>query len=88
MKLVDSALANDLSEEEVNRCVEIALQCVQEDPSKRPNIASVMLMLTNQPISLPPPTSPPAFPNSRESTAISVESYINPDGVITGLSPR
>lgn len=36
----------------------VALLYVQEDPSERPNMATVILMLRSQSMTLPAPTSP------------------------------
>ncbi|KAK9714887.1 hypothetical protein RND81_06G128000 [Saponaria officinalis] len=45
LKLADSALESDFSRDEVERCIHIGLLCVQKDSAKRPDIASVLLML-------------------------------------------
>ncbi|KAK9714871.1 hypothetical protein RND81_06G126700 [Saponaria officinalis] len=45
LKLVDTALQDDFSKVEVERCIHIGLLCVQKDPIKRPRISSILLML-------------------------------------------
>lgn len=39
----------------------IALLCVQTDPSKRPDVASVVLMLSSYSMDLPRPSNPAFF---------------------------
>lgn len=45
-KLKDASLDSDCHEE-IAKCIEIALQCVQEDPAMRPDIATVTRRLTD-----------------------------------------
>ncbi|XP_074296512.1 cysteine-rich receptor-like protein kinase 10 [Silene latifolia] len=89
LKLVDQALGNDFSKDEVERCIHVALLCIQEDPAKRPTTASVLLMLHTKPISLPPPSRPPSFPYRPERRIVSYESQgLRAQELITELSPR
>ncbi|XP_019107458.2 cysteine-rich receptor-like protein kinase 10 [Beta vulgaris subsp. vulgaris] len=89
LKLVDSALGNNYSKGEVERCIHVGLLCTQEDPAKRPSIASVLLMLNTQPVTFLLPTSPPAFPYKKEKPIVSLESRgIVVEDVISDLSPR
>lgn len=57
---MDSTIAENFQTEEVTRCIHIALLCVQEDPKDRPNLSTIMLMLTNNSLILPVP-QPPGF---------------------------
>lgn len=43
-QLMDRAL-EDACFEEVSKCINIGLLCVQEDPTKRPNMEAVRVML-------------------------------------------
>ncbi|KAL2903509.1 Cysteine-rich receptor-like protein kinase 14 [Bienertia sinuspersici] len=90
LKLVDTTLGNNFSSGDIERCIHVGLLCTQEDPSKRPNMTSVLIMLNNQlNIELPSPTSPPVFPYKFETTAASHGSVDIPvEDVITELSPR
>ncbi|KAL9234141.1 hypothetical protein vseg_009044 [Gypsophila vaccaria] len=45
LQLVDSSLQGNYSRCEVERCIHIGLLCVQRDPTKRPDISSVLQML-------------------------------------------
>lgn len=43
---------------EMLRCIHVGLLCVQEDPGHRPQMASVVLMLNSDSITLPAPAAP------------------------------
>lgn len=62
-QLKDPVLDN-ASSEEVMKCIHIGLLCVQDDPTKRPNMAAISGMLhgTNTP-------SIPALPSSPDTTS-------------------
>ncbi|XP_066363751.1 G-type lectin S-receptor-like serine/threonine-protein kinase B120 [Miscanthus floridulus] len=47
--------------DEVSRCVQIGLLCVQDDPSSRPFMAAVVSMLENRTTPLPTPKQPSYF---------------------------
>ncbi|KAK9714870.1 hypothetical protein RND81_06G126600 [Saponaria officinalis] len=66
LMLVDSAIKTSFSEIEAERCIQVGLMCIQEDPAKRPSIDTVLLMLHTQPLTMLPPASPPAFPYKGE----------------------
>ncbi|KAL2931811.1 Cysteine-rich receptor-like protein kinase 10, partial [Bienertia sinuspersici] len=89
LNLVDRALGNNFSVSDIERCIHVGLLCTQEDPTERPNMASVLIMLnTDLNIELSSPTSPPAFLFNQETTAISHGSIGIPiEDVITELSP-
>ncbi|KAK9681706.1 hypothetical protein RND81_10G021700 [Saponaria officinalis] len=89
VKLLDPALENDFSIDEVERCIHVALLCIQDDPTKRPNVASVLFMLHTKPISLPPPEPPKTFPHRPRTQATTHEIYsVQAENSITELSPR
>ena len=43
------------------RCFHIGLLCVQENPAKRPTMATIVLMLNSYSVSLPVPQRPALF---------------------------
>lgn len=89
LKLVDSELGNAFSKDEVERCIYIGLLCIQAEPAKRPNIASVLLMLNTQPISFPQPAPPPLLPYKTKDQATSQGSYgTQAEAEISDLLPR
>ncbi|KAM3365598.1 hypothetical protein ACQJBY_015356 [Aegilops geniculata] len=68
LQIVDKSL-NVYSKSEVLRCIHIGLLCIQEDPDDRPNISSVVLMLTCDRVKLQPPRQP-AFFFARDSSSV------------------
>ncbi|GKV19269.1 hypothetical protein SLEP1_g29554 [Rubroshorea leprosula] len=61
--LIDPIL-RDGSSGEMMRCIQIGLLCVQEDVARRPTMASVVLMLSSSPGSLPLPLKPAYYMHS------------------------
>ncbi|KAJ0966088.1 hypothetical protein J5N97_027226 [Dioscorea zingiberensis] len=59
LQLKDQNLEDGFRMEEVLRCIHIGLLCVQEEANQRPSMASIVLMLSSNSVSLPAP-SPPA----------------------------
>ncbi|KAK6264893.1 hypothetical protein SCA6_020327 [Theobroma cacao] len=55
MELMDSTLQDSYVSNEVLRCIQIGLLCVQEDPGARPTMARVILMLSSSSVTLPSP---------------------------------
>ncbi|KAJ0983402.1 hypothetical protein J5N97_011657 [Dioscorea zingiberensis] len=72
LELRDQSLSNRFIEEQMLRCIHIGLLCVQEDPTKRPNMASVVHMLSSDSSPLPTPSTP-AFLNLSSMLNESVE---------------
>ncbi|GLU23584.1 hypothetical protein SLE2022_395770 [Rubroshorea leprosula] len=63
LNLLDPTLRNG-STAEMMRCIHIGLLCVQENVAQRPTMASVVLMLSDNIISLPVPSKPAFFVHS------------------------
>lgn len=57
MELVDSSLEETSCKYKIMRCLQIGLLCVQEDPTDRPTMSTVVFMLGNE-VSLPSPKKP------------------------------
>ncbi|CAK9327378.1 unnamed protein product [Citrullus colocynthis] len=57
MELVDSSLEESSCGYEIMRCLQIGLLCVQEDPTDRPTMSTVIFMLGNE-VGLPSPKKP------------------------------
>lgn len=57
-EIADPTLRYNCSESEVLKCAHIGLLCVQEDPSDRPNMSNVILMLVGKSTTLPAPSRP------------------------------
>ncbi|XP_073108415.1 cysteine-rich receptor-like protein kinase 6 isoform X2 [Elaeis guineensis] len=58
LEILDPSLGNHCPRTEVLRCVHIALLCVQENPSDRPNMSQVVVMLNSNSVSLQAPSKP------------------------------
>lgn len=58
MELIDSAAGDLYSAVDVMRCIQVGLLCVQEHAEDRPNMGTVVLMLSSESASLPQPKHP------------------------------
>ncbi|TKY66370.1 G-type lectin S-receptor serine/threonine-protein kinase [Spatholobus suberectus] len=56
-QLIDACLENSCNVFEAVRCIQISLLCLQHHPNDRPNITSIVVMLTNE-NALPQPKEP------------------------------
>ena len=65
MELLDPILRDAYSRNEVIRCIQIGLLCVQEDPVDRPTMATIVLMLNSYSVTLPLPNQPAFFIHSK-----------------------
>ncbi|KAL4367245.1 hypothetical protein GQ457_05G030210 [Hibiscus cannabinus] len=61
LEMMDPNIRTNYSRNEVARCIHVGLLCVQEDPTKRPMMTTVVLMLESYSVSLPQPQSPASF---------------------------
>ncbi|XP_010678975.2 cysteine-rich receptor-like protein kinase 44 [Beta vulgaris subsp. vulgaris] len=61
LDLVDTTLSNNFSKEEVTKCINIGLLCIQEDAVVRPRMSTIIAALNSQAISLPEPKPPHFF---------------------------
>uniref|UniRef100_A0A453LKC1 Protein kinase domain-containing protein n=1 Tax=Aegilops tauschii subsp. strangulata TaxID=200361 RepID=A0A453LKC1_AEGTS len=60
-KLVDPSMAGGCSQDEASLCIHVGLLCVEDDPSRRPLMSSVVSILENgsaSSLSLPTPVQP------------------------------
>ncbi|KAJ0097420.1 hypothetical protein Patl1_27482 [Pistacia atlantica] len=100
LKLMDQTLGDLFSPDEVIRCIHIGLLCVQEDPTDRPIMATVLLMLNSFSTALPLPkqlafsihrtteqSMPKKSTDSIQYSGKPMPSYVN-DEPITELYPR
>ncbi|KAL2472602.1 G-type lectin S-receptor-like serine/threonine-protein kinase [Forsythia ovata] len=67
-ELADNFYELSLIESEVLKCIHIGLLCVQKLPEDRPTMASVVVMLSNEGVTLPQPKEPGFF-TERSCTA-------------------
>ncbi|KAL2324332.1 hypothetical protein Fmac_023390 [Flemingia macrophylla] len=71
----------DGSRNEMMRYIHIALLCVQENVDDRPTMASVALMLNSYSVSLPLPSQPAFFTDSRSLSTIQSEDHDSEAGI-------
>lgn len=64
LEVLDPSVVTTAVAEQVALCVQIALLCIQSDPSLRPTMHRVVVLLSRRPTSLEEPTKP-GFPGSR-----------------------
>uniref|UniRef100_A0A8I7B401 Serine/threonine-protein kinase n=1 Tax=Hordeum vulgare subsp. vulgare TaxID=112509 RepID=A0A8I7B401_HORVV len=63
-ELVDSSVVVSCPLHEALRCIHVGLQCVQDHPSDRPLMSSVLSMIENESGLLPTPKQPVYFTTS------------------------
>ncbi|KAI9123980.1 hypothetical protein K1719_005280 [Acacia pycnantha] len=88
LEILDSNLNNESeSFNEVNKCVQIGLLCVQEDPEARPSMATVVSYLSNDSIQLPFPQEPAFFLEGQMELNTESKESVN-EVSISGFYPR
>nr|XP_027192956.1 cysteine-rich receptor-like protein kinase 10 isoform X2 [Cicer arietinum]XP_027192957.1 cysteine-rich receptor-like protein kinase 10 isoform X2 [Cicer arietinum] len=92
LELMDSVLEKSCIHNEVVRCINIGLLCVQEDAADRPTMSNVVVMLASDTMTLPKPKHP-AFSigrmtNEDASTSKSFKDPSNNDVTISNILPR
>ena len=55
---MDSSIVDNGALDEVIRCIQVGLLCVQDQPDVRPHMSSVVFMLDNEASPLPTPKEP------------------------------
>ena len=68
--LLDKDIADSCQPLEVERCVQIGLNCVQHQPADRPNTLELLSMLTTT-SNLPSPKEPAFVVHAREEKSLS-----------------
>ncbi|KAM7493125.1 hypothetical protein LguiB_027734 [Lonicera macranthoides] len=61
LKLMDPTLVDSYVRNEVMKCIQMGLLCVQEDVDSRPSMAAIVLMLGSYTVSLSLPKQPPFY---------------------------
>uniref|UniRef100_A0A7N2RES7 Protein kinase domain-containing protein n=1 Tax=Quercus lobata TaxID=97700 RepID=A0A7N2RES7_QUELO len=74
LEFLDPTLGDSYSRNEVTRCLQISLLCVQENPVDRPTMASIVLMLNSYSITLASPKNPAYFRTERNMPSVELES--------------
>ena len=63
--LLDPALEESYCPNEVEKCIQIGLLCVQENPDERPIIGTIVSYLNNTSVQVPIPLEPAFFMHGR-----------------------
>lgn len=66
MELVDTTIGS-FPEDEVKKCIHIGLLCCQDNMQERLTMSSALMLLLNNPVTMPPPGRL-GFQGSRENT--------------------
>ncbi|KAL2462697.1 G-type lectin S-receptor-like serine/threonine-protein kinase CES [Forsythia ovata] len=61
LEIMDSRLDNSSPKDEIKRCINVGLLCVQDHPEDRPSMTDVVYMLTKDTVQLPAPKQPAFF---------------------------
>lgn len=69
LEAVDRNLIDHCSSQYLIRCIHVGLLCAQENPSERPGMEAVLLMLSSQSMTLPVPSAPAFIFQSGTATA-------------------
>ncbi|CAG7887347.1 unnamed protein product [Brassica rapa] len=86
LDIVDSAITENVSRNEMMKCINIGLLCVQESVTRRPNMNSVVHWLKSNSVTLPVPSTPAYVVHSESGEASRVsQSTVNVS--ITELEP-
>ncbi|WVY96350.1 hypothetical protein V8G54_028501 [Vigna mungo] len=67
-QILDPKLRGSYSRNEVQRCIHVALLCVQENPVERPSMATITLALNAYSVTLGLPRQPASFVRGRVTT--------------------
>ncbi|KAE8688103.1 Cysteine-rich receptor-like protein kinase 10 [Hibiscus syriacus] len=86
LDLMDERVRSSCNASEFMRCVHVGMLCVQEDPSERPTMVDVVLMLSTQNLSLPAPKHP-ANLTRKPFSATDSTSYSNAEITLKSLHP-
>ncbi|KAM3346268.1 hypothetical protein ACQJBY_020694 [Aegilops geniculata] len=85
--LIDTALLPNGHSEEMMRCINIALLCVQESAIDRPTMLDVVAMLSNKAMIVDKPKHPAYFTGDKEAPTTNQSCSVN-DVTISTLTPR
>ncbi|CAD5183526.1 unnamed protein product [Musa acuminata subsp. malaccensis] len=69
LEIVDPALGGHYQQSDLLRFVQIGLLCVQEDPSDRPTMSTIVVMLDSETVSLRTPSQPAFYMGNGDKVA-------------------
>ncbi|CAI9773315.1 unnamed protein product [Fraxinus pennsylvanica] len=88
LELMDLTLQNAYASNEVIRCIQIGLLCVQEDADERPNMASILLALNGYSAPLAIPRQPAFFHSSKTQSLPIVQDLDKSTSNLAAFSPN
>ncbi|PON32091.1 Cysteine rich receptor like kinase [Parasponia andersonii] len=101
LELLDPTIRNSFSRNEVMRCIHMGLLCVEENPTRRPTMATIVLMLNSYSVTLPAPQQPALVHRNRTQSSTPTREHhfdqfspnstswsVNDGSMITEVYPR
>lgn len=85
LELMDPTLSDSCIGNQLLRCINVGLLCVEENAADRPTMSDVISMLTNESMQLPKPTKPAYYTEGNTDTA-GIGRKGPQNGSINGLS--
>ncbi|KAL4563135.1 hypothetical protein LXL04_027168 [Taraxacum kok-saghyz] len=85
LQLVDYALGDRFSKNEVLRCIQVGLLCVQGQPEDRPSMSKVVLLLSSETVRMPQPKHPGLFTRKTDNETVS-PSIVDDNMTINGIT--
>lgn len=61
LTMLDPIIEEEYFEDEVIKCIQIGLLCIQHNPNARPTMATIVSYLSNYSMEFPPPQKPVFF---------------------------
>ncbi|KAE8686243.1 hypothetical protein F3Y22_tig00111070pilonHSYRG00020 [Hibiscus syriacus] len=86
LELLDPSLGSSYPRNEAIQCIHIGLLCVQEDPTLRPPMAAVVLMLNSFSVTLQAPRRPASFLIPSRDTDVPVSDCSSPSKSVPSVN--
>ncbi|KAJ4729939.1 Receptor-like kinase [Melia azedarach] len=77
--IMDQKVRESSKTNEILRCINVGLLCVQEDPNDRPTMSNIVIMLGSEPVALPVPKRPAFVVRRGPSSVVTTSSSIKPE---------
>ncbi|KAF2314722.1 hypothetical protein GH714_030172 [Hevea brasiliensis] len=85
LEIVEPTLTNSAPKDEVLKCINVGLLCVEQSPMNRPTMSDVLSMLTSEVQELPLPKQPAFYMGSSTVTANSIKNQME-SYTVNGMS--
>lgn len=77
--IMDQKVRESSKTNEILRCINVGLLCVQEDPNDRPTMSNIVIMLGSEAVALPVPKRPAFVVRRGPSSVVTTSSSIKPE---------